>query len=64
MDIWAMKVIALLVLLLMGASFAMIPFLAVKTILKNEVEADRILSLGSTLAGGIFFRRGIYSPFT
>jgi len=58
MDIWAMKVIALLVLLLMGASFAMIPFLAVKTILKNEVEADRILSLGSTLAGGIFLGGG------
>jgi len=58
MDIIAMKVIALVVLLLIGGTFAMIPFLAVKTILKNEVEADRILSLGSTLAGGIFLGGG------
>jgi len=53
-----MKVIALVVLLLMGGIFAIIPFLAVKTILKNEVEADRILSLGSILAGGIFLGGG------
>jgi len=53
-----MKIIALVVLLLIGGIFAMIPFLAVKTILKNEVEADRILSLGSTLAGGIFLGGG------
>jgi len=53
-----MKIIALVVLLLMGGGFGVIPFLAVKTILKNEVEADRILSLGSTLAGGIFLGGG------
>jgi len=53
-----MKIIAFVVLFIMGAVFATIPFLAVKTILKNEVEADRILSLGSTLAGGIFLGGG------
>jgi len=58
MDIFVLKIIALVALLLMGAIFAFIPFLAVKTILKNETEADRILSLGSTLAGGIFLGGG------
>jgi len=53
-----MKIIAFVVLFIMGALFAIIPFLTVKTILKNETEADRILSLGSTLAGGIFLGGG------
>jgi zinc transporter ZupT len=58
MQVVIMKIIAIVVLLIVGGTFAFIPYWAVKYVLKKEEEAERILSLGSSLAGGIFLGGG------